>query len=83
MPAKLAGDGALRRHLLVDEGADRGGFDIVEVVEIVAEVELVEGEGHFEGGCRRRLARLGAEEGYDMVRSGLYVSWLRLTAGSS
>lgn len=48
------------------------------MVEVVAEVELVEGEGHFEGGFRGRLAWLGAEEGYDMVWSVIWFSLLEV-----
>lgn len=44
------------------------------MIEVVAEVELVEGERDFKGSCRGRLARLGTEESYDMVRPDIWVS---------
>lgn len=55
---------------LVDEGADCGYFDVVNVPEVIAHVELVELEGHDEGREVGGLPWFRADEGDDMVGAG-------------
>lgn len=57
------------RLLFVDEGSHARHLDVVRVEEIVAEVELVEGERDYEGREIWWLLGFGADEGYDMVGS--------------
>lgn len=46
-----------------DVGADVEGFDVVEIVEIVFEIEFVHPEGCAEGGVVRWLGGRRADEG--------------------
>ena len=60
-----------------DEGAHAQRLHAVEVVEVVFQVELVEGQGREEGGVVRGAGR-GAEEGDGEVGS---LGWVRGVSG--
>lgn len=57
-------------HALVDEGADARDLDVVDMVEVVAQVELVELEGDDEGREVGRLLGQRADKCDDVVWPG-------------
>ena len=55
--------------LLVDKGANRENLDVVDVVEVVAQIQLVEFEGDGEGRQVWWLLWQWPEKGNHMVRT--------------